>query len=109
MKRLAFIFALCVGAAGVSAQEVKGIAPVADTTGVVLAEPANVIVGGRDASTDIYVSDGYGVGGFAPTDSLHLPVLNGLGQTYMFHAESGRNVCRSAYRQIVNRRRRLSQ
>ncbi len=83
MKRLAFIFALCVGAAGVSAQEVKGIAPVADTTGVVLAEPANVIVGGRDASTDIYVSDGYGVGGFAPTDSLHLPVLNGLGQTYI--------------------------
>lgn len=83
MKRLVVIFAACLAAVKISAQEVKGLVSMPDTTDVVSTGPANVLVGGYDAPTGILVGSGRETGALAPADTLHLPVLNGLGQTYI--------------------------
>ena len=54
-----------------------------DTVGVDVPELQPGLIGAGDAPTGMYVYDGYRGEALAAADSLHLPVLNRYGQTYI--------------------------
>lgn len=83
MKRL--FFTLLAGAicCAVGAQEVNTKVSVPDSTVAVPAAPVGEIIGGSDDSADRYVYDDYHGEPLTQADSLHLPVLNRFGQTYI--------------------------
>ena len=83
MKRYAVLFSLCLSCALCSAQEVKSTVAVPDTVGVDVPELQPGLIGAGDAPTGMYVYDGYRGDALAAADSLHLPVLNRYGQTYI--------------------------
>ena len=83
MKRLFSIVLFCAFCVAVGAQEVDDRVELKDTSAVVGMPVDQRIIGGTDAPTDIYVYDGYRGEPLAEADSLHLPVLNRYGQTYI--------------------------
>lgn len=83
MKRLVILSALCFAFMRLAAQEGKGLTPAPDSTGVFNAATSGVVIGGGDAPTGIYAYGGYEGEVLTLADSLHLPVLNGFGQTYI--------------------------
>lgn len=83
MKSFVITFILGLVSASAYAQEVDGIISKADTTSTIKIESVAGYIGGADAPTDIYTYEGYRVGALAVADSLHLPMLNNFGQTYI--------------------------
>ncbi len=84
MKSFVITFILGLVSASAYAQEVDGIISKADTTSTIKIESVAGYIGGADAPTDIYTYEGYmSVGALAVADSLHLPMLNNFGQTYI--------------------------
>ena len=83
MKRLFFILLVGAICSAVGAQEINTEMSLPDSAAVVPVAPVGEIIGGTDSVTDMYVYDGYHGDPLAQTDSLHLPVLNRFGQTYI--------------------------
>ena len=65
------------------AQEVKTGTALTDSSTINTMPTEPTIIGSGDEATDMYVYDGYRGEALAPEDTLHLPLLNRLGQTYI--------------------------
>lgn len=83
MKTLILICVMYAFCATAVAQEVGEDAYIRDSSAVVDLRPAVELIGGSDRPTDMYVYDGYRGEALTPVDSLHLPVMNQYGQTYI--------------------------
>lgn len=83
MKRLLFILSASVACVAAGAQEVNNDVYLPDSAAVVAEQPAGRIIGGGDASTGMYVYDGYRGEPLEQADSLHLPLMNRFGQSYI--------------------------
>ena len=84
MKKFALLFFLmCVSCAMSMAQEIETGTGSPDTTAIKTISSQPIIIGGSNKATDIFVYDEYRSGKTAPIDSLHLPLLNRFGQTYI--------------------------
>lgn len=83
MKRLAVILSLCMAYIVAGAQETVHEPLPPDSVDVDMPEQGLDIIGGSDAPAGMYVYDGYRGEPLEPADSLHLPVLNSFGQTYI--------------------------
>lgn len=83
MKRLLFILSAFVTCVAAGAQEVNNDVYLPDSAAVVAEPPAERIIGGSDASTGMYVYDGYRGEPLEQADSLHLPLMNRFGQSYI--------------------------
>lgn len=83
MKRVLSILFLCASVCVISAQEDRRQIVRPDTAGVLRTQPVGTVVGGADAATGIYVHDALREGMAGAADSLHLPVFDALGRTYI--------------------------
>lgn len=73
----------CVACIAAAAQEINGDMYLPDSAAVVAEPPADRIIGGSAAPTGIYVYDGYRGEPHLQADTLHLPLLNRFGQSYI--------------------------
>ena len=83
MKRFLSILLTAALCGSACAQEVRSNDLPADSAAITGAAPEQEIIGGADAPTHIYTYDGYRGEPLAANDSLHLPVLDGFGRTYI--------------------------
>ena len=67
----------------IMAQEVKTGTALTDSSTINTMPTEPTIIGSGDEATDMYVYDGYRGEALAPKDTLHLPLLNRFGQTYI--------------------------
>ena len=83
MKRFLSILLTAAFCCVATAQEVRDNTVPTDSAAITGATPEQEIIGGADAPTHIYTYDGYRGEPLAANDSLHLPVLDGFGRTYI--------------------------
>ncbi len=83
MKRLIIILTAIAFYSAANAQERRGNAATADSTAVTADALKPELIGGADAPTHIYTYGGYRGEPMQATDSLHLPVLDSFGRTYI--------------------------
>ena len=83
MKKLIIILLATMSCGVACAQEVRGQTAIIDSTGTETAAPGQSIIGGSDAPTHIYTYGEYRGEPMSSTDSLHLPVLDSFGRTYI--------------------------
>ena len=83
MKRFLSILLTAAFCCVATAQEVRSNDLPADSAAITGTAPEQEIIGGADAPTHIYTYDGYRGEPLAANDSLHLPVLDGFGRTYI--------------------------
>ena len=83
MKRLILILAIMASYGAACAQELRGGTIPADSSAVTADAPEQQIIGRADAPTHIYTYGGYRGEPVQAADSLHLPVLDSFGRTYI--------------------------
>lgn len=83
MKRLIIILTAIAFYSAANAQERRGNTATADSAAVTADALKPELIGGADAPTHIYTYGGYRGEPMQATDSLHLPVLDSFGRTYI--------------------------
>ena len=83
MKRLIIILTAIAFYSAANAQERRGNTATADSAAVTADALEPELIGGADAPTHIYTYGGYRGEPMQATDSLHLPVLDSFGRTYI--------------------------